>query len=85
MRRTSGARFVRWFLRSLCDSSFLQRVAELSAPAEAPVAELYGKMREVADNVTGFLVSNAAHWIAEENPEAFTTCSLPFLTSAEPK
>jgi hypothetical protein len=42
-------------------------------------------MREVADNVTGLCVSNAAHWIAEENPEALTTGLLRFLTSAETK
>ena len=29
-------------------------------------------MPEVADNVTGLCVSNAAHWIAEDNPGAFT-------------
>jgi hypothetical protein len=40
-------------------------------------------MREVADNVTGLCVANAAHWIAEENPEALTTGLLRFLTSAE--
>jgi pimeloyl-ACP methyl ester carboxylesterase len=40
-------------------------------------------MREVADNVTGLRVPNAAHWIAEENPEAFTIGLLRFLTSTE--
>jgi hypothetical protein len=40
-------------------------------------------MREVADNVTGLCASNAAHWIAEENPEALTAGLLRFLTSAE--
>jgi hypothetical protein len=42
-------------------------------------------MREVADNVTGLCVSNAAHRIAKENPEACTTGLLRFLTSAETK
>ncbi len=27
-------------------------------------------MREAADNVTGMRVPRAAHWIAEENPDA---------------
>jgi pimeloyl-ACP methyl ester carboxylesterase len=42
-------------------------------------------MREVADNVTGLCVSNAPHWIAEENPEAFASGLLRFLTGAETK
>ncbi len=42
-------------------------------------------MREVASNVTGLGVPDAAHWIAEENPDAFTAGLLRFLTSAETK
>jgi hypothetical protein len=40
-------------------------------------------MRDVADNVKGLCVSNAAHSNAGENPEAFTTGLLRFLTNAE--
>jgi pimeloyl-ACP methyl ester carboxylesterase len=36
-------------------------------------------MHEVADNVTGLRISGAAHWIAEENPAAFTAGLLEFL------
>jgi pimeloyl-ACP methyl ester carboxylesterase len=42
-------------------------------------------MREVADHVTGFGVSNTGHWIAEENPEAFTAALLRFLTGTDTK
>jgi pimeloyl-ACP methyl ester carboxylesterase len=42
-------------------------------------------IREVAHNVTGLCVSNAPHWIAEENPEAFASGLLRFLTGAETK
>ncbi len=36
-------------------------------------------MREVADNVSGLRIPNAAHWIAEENPAAFVEGLLRFL------
>ena len=36
-------------------------------------------MREVADNVTSLRIPGAAHWIAEENPTAFTAGLLEFL------
>jgi pimeloyl-ACP methyl ester carboxylesterase len=38
-------------------------------------------MREVAQDVTGIRVPDTAHWIAEENPRAFTVALLKFLTS----
>ena len=38
-------------------------------------------MREVAQDVTGIRVPDTAHWIAEENPRAFTIALLTFLTS----
>jgi pimeloyl-ACP methyl ester carboxylesterase len=38
-------------------------------------------MREVAENVTEFRVPRAAHWIAEENPEAFLEGLKVFLKS----
>lgn len=37
-------------------------------------------MRELAEDVTGLRVPGAAHWIAEENPKAFTAALLEFLT-----
>jgi pimeloyl-ACP methyl ester carboxylesterase len=36
-------------------------------------------MHEVAENVAGLQVSASAHWIAEENPEAFAAGLLQFL------
>jgi pimeloyl-ACP methyl ester carboxylesterase len=36
-------------------------------------------MHEVAENVTGFRAPNTGHWIAEENPSAFTAELLKFL------
>lgn len=39
-------------------------------------------MREVADEVTGFIVPGTAHWIAEENPAAFTAALLDFAPPA---
>jgi pimeloyl-ACP methyl ester carboxylesterase len=35
-------------------------------------------MREVAEDVAGFRVPGTAHWIAEENPEAFASAVLDF-------
>ncbi|HEX6535055.1 MAG TPA: alpha/beta hydrolase [Gemmatimonadaceae bacterium] len=40
------------------------------------VAEM---MREVAENVSGVRIPDTGHWIAEENPAAFTTALLEFL------
>jgi pimeloyl-ACP methyl ester carboxylesterase len=37
-------------------------------------------MREVATDVTGLRIAESAHWIAEENPEAFTAGLLQFLS-----
>jgi pimeloyl-ACP methyl ester carboxylesterase len=39
-------------------------------------------MHEVAENVTGLRIPSAAHWIAEENPQAFTAGLLQFLVKA---
>lgn len=41
-------------------------------------------MREVAEDVTGLRIAGAAHWIAEENPAAFTAGLLAFLTRSAP-
>lgn len=40
-------------------------------------------MHEVAETVTGLRVPRSAHWIAEENPAAFTAGLLEFLVRAE--
>jgi pimeloyl-ACP methyl ester carboxylesterase len=40
-------------------------------------------MREVAENVTGLRVPGTAHWIAEENPDAFVSAVLEFVGAAE--
>ena len=57
-----------------------------------PVLAVYGAMSntgsrvedmmcELAGNVTGRRVDRAGHWIAEENPTAFTGALMDFLTS----
>ena len=61
-----------------------------------PVLALYGEisntsvgvekmMHEYAENVTGLQVPRTGHWIAEENPEAFTKSLLQFIGEAERK
>ncbi len=40
-------------------------------------------MREVAENVAGLRVPGTAHWIAEENPQAFVSAVLEFVGTAE--
>jgi pimeloyl-ACP methyl ester carboxylesterase len=40
-------------------------------------------MHEVAEHVAGFQVAASAHWIAEENPEAFAAGLLQFLASSD--
>jgi pimeloyl-ACP methyl ester carboxylesterase len=40
-------------------------------------------MREVAEDVTGVRVPDTAHWIAEENPDAFVAALLDFLSLPE--
>ena len=37
---------------------------------------------EVATNVTGHLVPDAGHWVAEENPDGFTRMFLDFDRAA---
>ncbi|MFB7225589.1 alpha/beta fold hydrolase [Streptomyces sp. NPDC056227] len=39
-------------------------------------------MREVAEDVTGAIVPGTAHWIAEENPQAFVDALLTFTEEA---
>ncbi|WP_405632958.1 hypothetical protein OG933_43360 [Streptomyces sp. NBC_00016] len=36
---------------------------------------------EIAENVTGHLVPDAGHWVAEENPACFTRMFLDFDAS----
>jgi pimeloyl-ACP methyl ester carboxylesterase len=51
--------------------------------AASTTGPLMGEMmREVADDVTEFRVPGAAHWIAEENPGAFVSRLLEFLTTS---
>ena len=40
-------------------------------------------MREVAENVAGLRVPGTAHWIAEENPQAFVSAVLEFVGTNE--
>jgi pimeloyl-ACP methyl ester carboxylesterase len=40
-------------------------------------------MHEVAEDVTGIRVPDTAHWIAEENPEAFVAALLDFVAVPE--
>jgi pimeloyl-ACP methyl ester carboxylesterase len=63
---------------------------------KAPVLAVYGAisntgpgveemMHEVAENVTGLRIPRAAHWIAEENPQAFAAGLLQFLSKTNGK
>ena len=63
---------------------------------EIPVLAVFGSisntgprveemMWEVADNVTGLCIPSAAYWIAEENPETFTSGLLQFVANAQAK
>jgi pimeloyl-ACP methyl ester carboxylesterase len=67
---------------------------EKNGKLTVPVLAVYGAisntgprveemMHEVAINVTGLRIPNSAHWIAEENPEAFTDGLLQFLLGEE--
>lgn len=40
-------------------------------------------MREVGEDVAGFRVPGTAHWIAEENPQAFVSAVLEFVGTVE--
>jgi pimeloyl-ACP methyl ester carboxylesterase len=42
-----------------------------------------GMMREVAEDVAGLRVPGTAHWVAEENPQAFVHAVLEFTGAAE--
>jgi pimeloyl-ACP methyl ester carboxylesterase len=67
---------------------------EKNGKLTVPVLAVYGAisntgprveemMHEVATDVTGLRIPNSAHWIAEENPEAFTDGLLRFLLGEE--
>lgn len=83
----AGFELYRAFDRDAQDNrDALQRNGKLTMPVLAvggaistsgPVVD--AMMREVADNVSGLRVPGTAHWIAEENPEAFLAGLLPFL------
>ena len=64
----------------------LRRNGKLTIPVLAVGGErsnsgalVEGMMREVADDVAGVRVPRTAHWVPEENPEAFTGLLLRFL------
>jgi pimeloyl-ACP methyl ester carboxylesterase len=40
--------------------------------------------REVADDVTAVRIPGSAHWVAEENPSAFSEAALAFLSAGRP-
>jgi pimeloyl-ACP methyl ester carboxylesterase len=83
----AGFELYRAFDRDADDNrNALKRNGKLAVPVLAvggesstsgPVVE--EMMREVADHVTGYRVPGTAHWIAEENPQAFTTRLLEFI------
>jgi pimeloyl-ACP methyl ester carboxylesterase len=83
----AGFELYRAFDRDADDNrDALKRRGKLTIPVLAvagttstsgPLVE--GMMREVAENVTGLRIPGAAHWIAEENPEAFMAGLLSFL------
>lgn len=66
----------------------LKRNGKLTMPVLAVYATVSNSgplveemMKDVAENVVGFRVPDSAHWIAEENPTAFTHELLRFLKS----
>lgn len=68
----------------------LERNGKLTVPVLAVFAAVSNSgplveemMREVAETVTGLRVPESAHWIAEENPSAFTEGLLKFLQPAK--
>ena len=83
----AGSELYRAFDQDIADNrEALLRNGKLTIPVLAiggatstsgPVVE--EMMHEVADNVTGLRISDAAHWIAEENPADFITGVLEFL------
>ena len=50
--------------------------------AQTLAANYPGMCEEVATNVTGHLVPDAGHWVAEENPDGFTRMFLDFDRAA---
>jgi pimeloyl-ACP methyl ester carboxylesterase len=83
----AGFEVYRAFDRDAADNrGVLARNGKLSVPVLAvggaistsgPLVE--EMMREVADDVTGVRVARTAHWVAEENPDAFVRAVLEFL------
>ena len=77
----AGFELYRAFDRDADDNRYvLKRNGKLTIPVLAvggatstsgPLVE--EMMREVAEDVSGLRISGAAHWIAEENPAAFTS------------
>ena len=50
--------------------------------AQTLAANYEAMCKEIADNVTGHLVPESGHWIAEENPDYFAQMFLDFDATA---
>jgi pimeloyl-ACP methyl ester carboxylesterase len=83
----AGFELYRAFDQDAADNrAALERNGRLTVPVLAvggetstsgPVVE--EMMREVAESVTGVRIPRTAHWVPEENPEAFTAALVDFL------
>jgi pimeloyl-ACP methyl ester carboxylesterase len=87
----AGFEVYRAFDRDVEDNrDALKRNGKLTVPVLAVFAAVSNSgplveemMHEVAETVTGLRVPQSAHWIAEENPLAFTEGLLKFLGQAK--
>jgi pimeloyl-ACP methyl ester carboxylesterase len=83
----AGFELYRAFDQDAADNrAALERNGKLTVPVLAVGGEISTSgelveemMREVAEHVTGVRVPGTAHWVAEENPEAFLAALLDFL------
>jgi pimeloyl-ACP methyl ester carboxylesterase len=88
----AGFEVYRAFDRDVEDNrEALKRNGKLTVPVLAVFASVSNSgplveemMYEVSENVTGLRISASAHWIAEENPSAFTEGLLKFLQPTQP-
>jgi pimeloyl-ACP methyl ester carboxylesterase len=87
----AGFEVYRAFDRDVEDNrDTLKRNGKLTVPVLAVFAAVSNSgplieemMHEVAEDVVGLRISGSAHWIAEENPSAFTEGLLKFLRPAK--
>jgi pimeloyl-ACP methyl ester carboxylesterase len=86
----AGFELYRAFDRDAQDNRAAMRNGKLTLPVLAvggamstsgPLVEQM--MHEVAEDVTGIRVPDTAHWIAEENPDAFVAALLDFVAVPE--